>query len=229
MADPTVLLVDDEEGIVSIVRAYLERDAYVVRWARTAAAALAELEREEPHVVILDIGLPDGDGFDLCRRIRARSSVPIIMLTARDEESDRVAGLELGADDYLTKPFSPRELVARVKALRRRIEAPPPGERLALGDVVVHPGAREVLVAGEPVELRTRELDLLIYLLENKGIVLTRDRLLEQVWGLAYPGGTRTVDAHVAQLRSKLGRPNLIQTLRGVGYKAAEPRSRPSQ
>jgi DNA-binding response OmpR family regulator len=229
MTDRSVLLVDDEEGIVSIVRSYLERDGYVVRSAATVAAALAELERGEPQVVILDIGLPDGDGFELCRRIRASSNVPIIMLTARDEEADRVAGLELGADDYLTKPFSPRELAARVKALRRRAEAAPAGETLALGDVVVDAGAREVLVAGEPVELRTRELDLLIYLLENKGIVLTRDRLLEHVWGLAYPGGTRTVDAHVAQLRAKLGRPDLIQTLRGVGYKAVEPRRRPAR
>jgi DNA-binding response OmpR family regulator len=222
----TVLLVEDEEGIASIVRAYLERDGYPLRWVCTGAEALEQLERDPPRLVVLDIGLPDTDGFTLCRRIRARSNVPIIMLTARDEEADRVAGLEVGADDYLTKPFSPRELAARVKALLRRAESVGVDETLALGDIVVRRGAREVEVAGTRVELRTRELDLLIYLLENKGVVVSRDRLLDRVWGLEYPGGTRTVDVHVAQLRSKLGRPELIRTIRSIGYKAAEPRSR---
>ena len=216
----SVLVVEDEEAIASLVRAYLERDGYRVSWAGTGAEALAELKREPPQLIVLDIGLPDGDGFDLCQQLRAGSSVPIIMLTARDEEADRVAGLELGADDYITKPFSPRELVARIKAVLRRTEPAAQDDTLILGDVVVRPGAREVSAAGEPVALRTREFDLLAYLIENKGIVVSRDQLLDKVWGLDYPGGTRTVDVHVAQLRRKLGRPDLIRTLRGSGYKA---------
>lgn len=221
-----MLVVEDEEAIASLVRAYLERDGYRVTWARTGAEALAALEREPAQLIVLDIGLPDTDGFDLCRRLRARGSVPIIMLTARDEEADRVAGLEVGADDYIAKPFSPRELVARIKAVLRRSELTVQVDTLVLGDVVVDRSAREVTVAGEQVELRMREFDLLSYLLENRGIVVSRDQLLDRVWGLDYPGGTRTVDVHVAQLRSKLGRPALIQTIRGVGYKAVQPVSR---
>jgi len=222
----TVLVVEDEEAIASLVCAYLERDGYRMIWARTGAEGLAAFERELPQLIVLDIGLPDTDGFDLCRQLRARGSVPIIMLTARDEEADRVAGLEVGADDYIAKPFSPRELVARIKAVLRRSEPTVPGDTLVLGDVVVDRSAREVSVAGEQVELRMREFDLLSYLLENKGIVVSRDQLLDRVWGLDYPGGTRTVDVHVAQLRSKLGRPALIRTIRGIGYKAVQPASR---
>jgi DNA-binding response OmpR family regulator len=221
----SVLVVEDEEAIASLVRAYLERDGYRVTWAGTGAEALAELEREQPQLIVLDIGLPDGDGFDLCRRLRAGSAVPIIMLTARDEEADRVAGLELGADDYITKPFSPRELVARIKAVLRRTDPAAQDDTLILGDVAVRADAREVRVAGHSVQLRTREFDLLAYLIENKGIVVSRDQLLDKVWGLDYSGGTRTVDVHIAQLRSKLGRPDLIQTIRSVGYKAIQPTS----
>jgi two-component system response regulator RegX3 len=223
----TVLVVEDEEAIASLVRAYLERDGYRVTWAHTGAEALAALEREPAQLIVLDIGLPDIDGFDLCRQLRLRGSVPIIMLTARDEEADRVAGLEVGADDYISKPFSPRELVARIKAVLRRSTPPVQVDTLALGDVVVDRSAREVTVGGEQVELRTREFDLLSYLLENRGIVVSRDQLLDRVWGLDYPGGTRTVDVHVAQLRSKLGRPELIRTIRGIGYKAVQPTARP--
>ncbi len=221
----SVLVIEDEEEIASLVRAYLERDGYRVTWAGTGAEALAELEREQPQLIVLDIGLPDGDGFDLCRRLRAGSRVPIIMLTARDEEADRVAGLELGADDYNTQPFSPPEHGAPIKAVLRRTDPATQDDTLTLGDVAVRPGAREVSVAGHPVKLRTREFDLLAYLIENKGIVVSRDQLLDKVWSLDYPGGTRTVDAHIAQLRSKLGRPDLIQTIRSVGYKAIQPTS----
>src|SRR5207237_1778136 len=179
-----------------------------------------ELPRHSVRIVVLDIGLPGIDGFDVCRRIRARSTVPIVMLTARDEEADRVAGLELGADDYVPKPFSPRELVARIKAILRRAEPGPQEPMLELGDVVVDVEAREARAGGELVELTTKEFDLLAYFLECPGIVLTRDRLLDRVWGVSYPGGTRTVDVHVGQLRRKLDRPELIRTVRGAGYKA---------
>ena len=225
MRSGTVLIVEDEEGIATLVRTYLERDGYGVAWARSGREALAELDQREMLAVILDIGLPDLDGFELCRRIRQRRSLPILMLTARDEEVDRVAGLELGADDYITKPFSPRELVARLKAVLRRLE-PREQERdaaLVLGDVEIRRDAREVVVGGQPVELRGKEFDLLSYLVENRGIVLSRDQLLDRVWGLAFPGGTRTVDVHVASLRRKLERPDMIQTHRGYGYKAVAP------
>ena len=220
---PALLLVEDEEAIGSLVSAYLEQTGYRVSWVRSGEDALATLDQLRPSLVILDIGLPGQDGFDVCRGIRARSSVPILMLTARDEEVDRVAGLEVGADDYVTKPFSPRELAARVKAVLRRTQPAIPEQRLELGDVTVDTLAREVTVAGEAVELTGKEFDLLAYLLENAGIVVSRDQLLEQVWGMSYAGGTRTVDVHVAQLRRKLGRPDAIRTFRGSGYKAIRP------
>jgi DNA-binding response OmpR family regulator len=216
----TVLLVEDEESIGGLVRTYLKREGYQVVWVRTGGEGLTELVRHPVRIVILDIGLPDVDGFELCRRIRSQSSIPILMLTARDEEADRVAGLELGADDYMSKPFSPRELVARLKAILRRVESPPGSAVLTLADVAVHRDGREVLVADEPVQLTVKEFDLLAYLLENAGVVLSREQLLDRVWGMAYPGGTRTVDVHIAQLRRKLGRPRLIRTVRGAGYKA---------
>lgn len=219
----TVLLVEDEESIGALVRTYLGRHGYRVVWVRTGEEALVEVTRHPVRLVVLDIGLPGMDGFEVCRRLRARSAVPILMLTARDEEPDRVAGLELGADDYVPKPFSPRELVARIKAILRRSEPALRESRLELGDVVVNVDGREVTVAGELVELTAKEFDLLAYFLETPGIVHSRDRLLERVWGMSYPGGTRTVDVHVGQLRRKLGRPDLIRTVRGAGYKAVAP------
>ena len=219
----TVLLVEDEEAIGTIVRTYLVRDGYRVVWVRSGEEALAEVSRHPVRIVVLDISLPGIDGFEVCRQIRARSSVPILMLTARDEEPDRVAGLELGADDYVPKPFSPRELVARVKAILRRAEPAPQERMLRLADVVVDLEGREVTVADELVELTAKEFDLLAYFIESSGIVHSRDRLLDRVWGMSYPGGTRTVDVHVGQLRRKLGRPELIRTVRGAGYKAVEP------
>ena len=218
-----MLLVEDEQSIGTLVRTYLTREGYQVVWSRTAAEGLAELGRHPVRIVVLDIGLPDRDGFEVCRDIRRRSAVPIIMLTARDEEADRVAGLEVGADDYLAKPFSPRELTARLKAILRRTEGSAQGDVVSLGDVVLRRDGREVDVAGEPVELTGKEFDLLAYLMENAGIVLSREQLLDRVWGLTFPGGTRTVDVHVAQLRRKLGRPELIRTVRGAGYKVVRP------
>jgi DNA-binding response OmpR family regulator len=219
----TILLVEDEASIGRLVTAYLDRSGYRVRWVRSGEEALEELDRRPVGMVVLDLGLPGMDGFDVCRRIRARSRVPIVMLTARDEEPDRVAGLEVGADDYVTKPFSPRELAARIKAVLRRAEPTATPQELVLGDVAVRPEAREVTVAGVPVELTAKEFDLLAFLVGHPGIVFSREQLLDRVWGMTFAGGTRTVDVHLAQLRRKLGRPDLFRTVRGAGYKAVRP------
>jgi len=216
----TVMVVEDEANIGALVRTYLERAGYQTVWVRSGEDALAELRRHPIKLVVLDIGLPGIDGFEVCRRIAGE--VPVIMLTARDEEPDRVAGLEVGADDYVAKPFSPRELTARVKAvLRRAGRAPDAQDVLEAGPVVLARGAREVRVDGREIELTQREFDLLEFLLRHAGQVVTRDQLLESVWGFQSPGETRTVEVHVAQLRKKLGRPDLIRTVRGLGYKAS--------
>src|SRR5690349_14437819 len=212
-----VLLVEDDESIGRLVEAYLGQDGWKVLWVRSGEDALEVLGRESVRVVVLDIGLPGMDGFEVCRRIRADSGVPLVMLTARDEEPDRIVGLELGADDYVSKPFSPRELVARIKAILRRTEPTERERELTLADVHVKREAREVTVDGELIQLTGKEFDLLAFFLEHPGIVLSRERLLDAVWELTYPGGTRTVDVHVAQLRRKLGRPDLIRTVRGAG------------
>jgi DNA-binding response OmpR family regulator len=215
----TILVVEDEPDIASLVRAYLERDGFRVVWAERGIEGLQALEQHDVRLAILDLQLPDTDGFDLCRAIRACSRLPVVMLTARDEEVDRVTGLELGADDYVTKPFSPRELVARVHAVLRRAEPETDDDALVAGDVTLDRRSRSATVAGGDVELTAREFDLLWHLAERPGVVVGRERLLERVWGLSFPGGTRTVDVHVAQLRRKLGRPDLIRTVRGAGYK----------
>ncbi|MDX6638560.1 MAG: hypothetical protein QOJ01_2071 [Solirubrobacterales bacterium] len=217
----TVLIVEDEQTIAELVRAYLARDGFAVTWVRSGEQALEELARHPVRLVVLDLGLPGIDGFEVCRRLRSRTSVPILILTAREDEVDRVAGLEAGADDYVTKPFSPRELTARVKAILRR------GGHIGLAnhavlvadDVKLDHAARTVSAGGRPVELTAREFDLLAALLAHPNVVLSRDRLLELAWGGEFPGGTRTVDVHIAQLRSKLERPGLVETVRGVGYK----------
>jgi two-component system, OmpR family, alkaline phosphatase synthesis response regulator PhoP len=217
---PVILLVEDEYSIGQLVRSYLERSGYRVVWVTSGEDALSELPRHPVKLVILDVGLPGIDGFDVCRRMRAQTSTPIVMLTARDEEPDRVVGLELGADDYVTKPFSLRELSARVRAVLRRTEgAVEEAEVLTLGDVVLVRESLEVAVDGEPVELTAKEFKLLAFLGDHAGKVVTRETLLDRVWGMSYAGGTRTVDVHVAQLRRKLGRPELIRTVRGAGYK----------
>jgi DNA-binding response OmpR family regulator len=217
----TILVVEDEHSIGTLVRGYLQQSGFRVLWVRSGEEALAELDRHEIRLVVLDVRLPGIDGFDVCREMRARSRVPVVMLTARDEEADRVTGLELGADDYIPKPFSPRELAARIKAVLRRTERQPSDDVVTLRDIVLRRDAREVTVAGRPVELTTKEFELLALLAENPGIVFSRNQLLDRVWGTTYPGGTRTVDVHVAQLRRKLGRPELIRTVRGAGYKAS--------
>ena len=215
------MVVEDEPNIGALVRTYLKRAGYRVLWVHSGEEALVELRRHPIKLVVLDIGLPGIDGFEVCRRIGG--AVPVIMLTARDEEPDRVAGLEVGADDYVAKPFSPRELTARVRAVLRRAGRPAGGDAddvIAVGAVTLARGAREVRVDGDEVLLTQREFDLLEYLLRHCGQVVTRDQLLESVWGFLAPGETRTVEVHVAQLRKKLKQPDLIRTVRGLGYKA---------
>jgi DNA-binding response OmpR family regulator len=219
----TILLVEDEPDIASLVQSYLEREGFRVVLASRGTEGLQALEREDVRLAILDLQLPDTDGFDVCRAIRSCSRLPVVMLTARDDEVDRVTGLELGADDYVTKPFSPRELVARVHAVRRAEPEADGDDLLAAGDVVLDRRARSVAVGGEEVELTAREFDLLWHLAARPGVVVGRERLLDRVWGLSFPGGTRTVDVHVAQLRRKLGRPSLIRAVRGSGYKLVAP------
>ena len=216
-----LMLVEDDDAIGRLVKQYLEQQAgWRVLWLRTGEEAVAELRRHPVRLMVLDVGLPGIDGFEVCRRVRAQSSVPIVMLTARDEEPDRVVGFELGADDYVPKPFSPRELEARIRAILRRAE-PRSSEDVVLsaGEIVLRRDSHDVTVDGEAVQLTAKEFDLLTCFLEHQGIVLSRERLLDIVWGMSYPGGTRTVDMHVAQLRRKLGGAEAIHTVRGAGYK----------
>ena len=221
MAKKTILVVNDEQNIIELARLYLEQDGYRVEQANTGKQALDKIKAIDPALMILDLMLPEIDGWDVCRRVRANSDLPIILLTARDEDVDKIVGLELGADDYLTKPFNPRELVARVKAILRRSErAASPTKAIRIGDLTIDPARREVMVAGQPIELRAKEFDCLLTLAENKGIVLSREKLLELAWGYDYAGQTRTVDVHVAHLRKKINHSTAqIETVTGVGYK----------
>ena len=215
-----VLLVEDDDAIGRLVKQYLEQqDGWRVLWLRTGEEAVGELRRHPVRLVVLDVGLPGIDGFEVCRQMRSWSKVPIVMLTARDEEPDRIAGFELGVDDYVPKPFSPRELAARIKAILRRAEHRSEDEVLSTGEIVLRRDSHEVTVSGEQVELTSKEFDLLACFLDHRGLVLSRERLLDIVWGVSYPGGTRTVDMHVAQLRRKLQAPETIRTVRGAGYK----------
>ena len=223
MAGELILVVDDEANIIDLARLYLEREGYRVEAAMDGQKALEKIDSLDPALVILDIMLPEVDGFDVCRRVRAESDVPIIMLTARDDDVDKIVGLELGADDYMTKPFNPRELVARVKAILRRADQAPRRDDspLHIGDLTVDPARREVRVAGQVVETRAKEFDLLLTLVEHKGIVLSREQLLNLVWGYDFYGQTRTVDVHVAHLRKRIAASDQVRidTVTGVGYK----------
>jgi two-component system, OmpR family, alkaline phosphatase synthesis response regulator PhoP len=228
----TVLVVEDESSIASFVSLYLKNAGYTVRTASTGTEALSQLQGGDVALTVLDLMLPDIDGIEVCRRIRKTSDMPILMLTARDEDVDKIIGLEVGADDYMTKPFNPRELVARVKSILRRA-APERREResaqIRHGSLQVDAGRREVKVGSEEVQLAPKEFDLLWELLDHKGLVLTRDQLLERVWGYTFAGDTRTVDVHVRQLRRKLGDASPIVTVWGVGYKVAPaPQPQPS-
>jgi DNA-binding response OmpR family regulator len=217
----TILIVDDEPNIIELARLYLERDGYKVEAVTNGQDALLKYGALGPDLIVLDLMLPDIDGLDVCRQIRANSTVPILMLTARREDVDKIVGLELGADDYLTKPFNPRELVARVRAVLRRYQAGvAPGEVVEMGNLRLDLLRHEVTVAGRPVSLRTKEFDLLAAFARNPGIVLSREKLLEVVWGYDYYGETRTVDVHVNHLRNKIAGSGVdIETLRGTGYK----------
>jgi two-component system alkaline phosphatase synthesis response regulator PhoP/two-component system response regulator ResD len=222
MAGELILLVDDEANIVDLAGMYLEREGYRTQAAYDGAQALELTSELQPALIVLDIMLPEVDGFEVCRQIRVGSDVPIIMLTARDDDIDKIVGLELGADDYLTKPFNPRELVARVKAILRRSErSNRKEEAIHLGDIRIDPASRELTVGGEAVQLRTKEFDLLLTMAQNRGIVLSREQLLNLVWGYDFYGQTRTVDVHVAHLRKRLAGSQQVRidTITGVGYK----------
>ncbi|MEX1103978.1 MAG: response regulator transcription factor [Dehalococcoidia bacterium] len=216
-----ILLVDDEQNIRELAALYLEKEGFVVDFAADGREAIQRFQHVQPNLVLLDVMMPGMDGFEVCRELRRESDVPVLMLTARSEDVDKIVGLELGADDYMTKPFNPRELVARVKAILRRYDSGNrPKNTIAVGNLFVDKARREARIGEEMLHLRTKEFDLLVAFAENPGIALTRDQLLESVWGYDYAGETRTVDVHVQHLRSKLNGAGVqIETLRGVGYK----------
>lgn len=228
MLGANILVADDDPNVRELARVYFGREGMEVRTVETGEAALEMLGAQPADVIILDVMMPGLDGFAVCREVRRTSDVPVLMLTAKGEEIDRVMGLELGADDYVVKPFSPRELVARVKAMLRRTRNRPalPTEQ-SQPDVLTYPGlaidpqAREVLVAGHPIPLAPKEFDLLLFLAKNPRQVLDREQILTQVWSYDFIGETRTVDVHVKKLRLKLGNParNFIHTVWGIGYK----------
>ncbi|MBF6599618.1 MAG: response regulator transcription factor [Dehalococcoidia bacterium] len=217
----TILVVDDEKNIVQLARLYLTNEGYRVETASDGKQALDRAKSVRPDLIVLDIMMPEIDGLTVCKEIRKTSNVPVIILTARGEDIDRIIGLEIGADDYMAKPFNPRELVARVKAVLRRAqgerEAP---EVIEVGSLRIDAASREVTLDGQEIHLRAKEFELLSAFAQHKGIVLDRERLLRLVWGADYYGDTRTIDVHVAWLREKLANSSVkIQTVWGVGYK----------
>lgn len=228
MSGETILVVDDEPTILEVVELYLKRDGFQVITASNGSLVQQLVEERKPDLVVLDLMLPGLSGLEITRQLRADGYIPIIMLTARGEETDRVVGLELGADDYVTKPFSPRELVARVKAVLRRmaaVSAPPaePSSALALGGLRLDTAARTVTLDGHPISLTVREFDLLLFLMRHPGQVFTREQLLDNVWGYTFASDMSTVTVHIRRLREKLeqdpANPQLLQTVWGVGYK----------
>ncbi len=222
MSGQLILLVDDEPHITELAALYLEQEGYRTKAVTDGKAALEAVEQRSPALMVLDVMLPELDGFEVCRRLRAEGNpVLILMLTARDDDIDKIVGLEIGADDYLTKPFNPRELVARVKAILRRAERPAlAGEPITVGNLTIDPGRREVKAGEELVDLRTQEFDLLYILMQNRGMALTREKLLSLAWGYDYYGQSRTVDVHIAHLRKHIAPSAVkIETVTGVGYK----------
>ena len=227
MTGELILLVDDEPNIIELAQLYLEREGYRIITASNGKAALAKVEKERPALMVLDVMMPEVDGLEVCRILRGKKDpVAILMLTARDEDIDKILGLELGADDYLTKPFNPRELVARVRAVLRRsstLNDEINEKQIQFGDLVIDPRRREIRIGSQLVEIRTQEFDLLYTLARQPGIVLSRDQLLDQAWGYDYFGNTRTVDVHVGHLRKKLSGSNVrIETVTKVGYKLVQ-------
>ena len=227
---PRILIVEDEAAITEPLAESLEREGFEPQVTTTLADAVVSFDEREPDLVLLDLMLPDGDGRSLCRDIRAKSDVPIIMLTARSDEVDRVVGLELGADDYVIKPFSARELSARIRAiLRRAAEAPKRRGAIEVGDVKLEPASRTVKKAGRPVELAAREFDLLHLLMQNAGEVVRREEIMDRVWDENWFGPTKTLDVHISWLRKKIeddpANPHYITTIRGVGFRFAPPES----
>ena len=221
MVGNVVLVVDDEKNIVELVKLYLSREGFQVEVAYNGVEALEKFRHVKPGLVVLDLMMPDMDGWEVCRQIRKESEVPIVMLTARSDDVDKIVGLELGADDYITKPFNPRELVARVKAVLRRCQwTGRPSSMVEVGDLRIDLERRETTVSDRQVALRAKEFDLLVYLAQNPEVVLTREALLNHVWGYEYYGDSRTIDVHISWLREKLeGSSVIIQTVWGVGYK----------
>ena len=224
----TIVVVDDEPNIADLVDLYLRREGYRVVKAATGQEGIRAVADHRPRLVVLDVGLPDIDGLEVCRRLRAGSTIPVIFLTARDGEIDRVLGLELGADDYVTKPFSPVELVARVKAVLRRSDGIAPTEVLQVGGVTIDAGRREIRVEGEAIPFTTKEFDLLRFLAERPGLALSRQQILDGVWGYDWFGDARTVDVHVAQVRKKVRGAVALTTVRGIGYRL-DPETRPTR
>jgi DNA-binding response OmpR family regulator len=233
MSGETILIVDDEPTIVEVVGLYLQREGFRVVTAADGATALSMVEQQRPDLIVLDLMLPGLSGFDVTRRLRAGGALPIIMLTARGEEADRIVGLELGADDYVTKPFSARELVARVKAVLRRTHPdlapaePAASTVLAIGGLRMDSASRSVTLDGQPINLTVREFDLLQFLMRNPGQVFTREQLLDNVWGYTFASDMGTVTVHIRRLREKIERdpanPVFLQTIWGVGYKLERP------
>jgi DNA-binding response OmpR family regulator len=223
-AKRTILIVEDEKSITTPLAEALERDGFHTEIAHTVSDGLAKGKSVRPDLVLLDIGLPDGSGLDVCRELRRTSSVPIIILSARGEEADRVVGLELGADDYVVKPFSAREVIARIRAVLRRASSPArAGEApIQIGPVRLDPAKRMVSLNGTSVELARKEFDLLALLMQEAGSVVTRERLIDEVWDVNWFGSTKTLDVHISMLRKKLA-PGLIHTVRGVGFRFASP------
>jgi two-component system alkaline phosphatase synthesis response regulator PhoP len=221
----TALVVDDEPHVTELVGGVLTEAGFTVASAPDGLAALRRARAMQPDVIILDIGLPGLDGFDVCRTLRKETSAPILFLTARTQEIDRIVGLELGADDFIAKPFSPRELIARVRAVMRRsgVPAPEPANRRIAGDITIDLDRREVTRAGRPIRLKPREFELLWLFVRNDGRVFTRDQLIEMLWGYDFDGDPRTVDVHVRRIRRAIGdladQPRYIHTVHGVGYR----------
>ena len=226
----TILVVDDEQHIVELVRIYLRNEGYTVEVAYDGVEAIERFRATHPALVVLDLMLPGMDGMEVCRALRKESDVPIVMLTAKSDDMDKIIGLEVGADDYLTKPFNPRELVARVKAVLRRSEAQRrPSKVLEAGDLRIDMLGREASIAGKPVQLRAKEFELLSTLLQNQGIAMPRERLLTLVWGEDFFGDGRTLDVHIAWLRDKISASTAkIVTVWGFGYKLVGPEAQPA-